>query len=102
VFHNLIPYLRPAYLGSTEDNWPGQELRKQAVKRCIVEDLRLIGELSPGRTLAHCTNAVAVDALRSAGFAQDDIICWGAHPSKIFHPSTLYPRGVYFRPLEAL
>jgi hypothetical protein len=100
VFHNLIPYLRPAYLGSTDNDWPIRELRKQAIMECIVEDLRTIGELVLGRTIVYCTSTVTVKALKRAGFAHDDIVCWGAHPSKIFHPSTLFPRGLYFTPVR--
>lgn len=98
VFHNLIPYLRPAYLGSTEKKWPERELRKSDIEQCIVEDLRLTREISHGRTIAYCTNATAVKLLAKAGYSSSDIVCWGSHPSRIFYPSTLYPKDIYFSP----
>jgi hypothetical protein len=101
VFHNLIPYLRPAYLGSTEKNWPENELGNRFIRQYIIEDLRLIKNISHGRTLAYCTNSDAVELLKEAGFEPEDIVCWRAHPSRIFHPSTLYPRGIFFNSLNS-
>lgn len=99
VFHNLIPYLRPAHIGSTAKDWPDRELSKPRVLAHIIEDLRSLKALCKKPLVAYCTSAVAIEVLRKAGFATDDIVCWNAHPSKVFHPSTLYSRGNYFRPI---
>jgi hypothetical protein len=100
IFHNLIPYLRPAGVGSTEKDWPDREWKKSSVKDSVVEDLRLLRESVCHPIIAYCTSAVAVKALRAAGFNEDEVVCWSAHPSKVFHPSTLYPRGLRFKKLR--
>jgi hypothetical protein len=97
VFHNLLPYLRPAGTGSTDKGWPTREWKKLSVRKSVIEDLYLLRTKAEGRTIAYCTNAAAVDALRKAGFSNIDIVCWSAHPSNYFHPSLLYPRGLHFK-----
>lgn len=102
IFHNLIPYLRPPDLGSTGKIWPGEELAKPAVVKSIIEDLHLLRSLSAGPMIAHCTSAKAMSMLAQSGFLPSEIVCWNAHPSKFFHPSTLYSRDIYFKPVSAI
>lgn len=100
VFHNLIPYLRPACVAKTGKNWPEQELRKPSIRACIVEDLRLIRETAVGPIVAYCTKQATAAFLKEAGFPVEDIVCWGAHPSVPyrFTPSALYVRrSIYFK-----
>lgn len=100
IFHNLIPYLRPAALASTGGKWPQQELQKQSVRKCIVADLNLLRKTAVGPMKVYCTKKAAVEILREAGFALDDIVCWGAHPSwhYRFNPTSLYERrGIRFQ-----
>lgn len=99
IFHNLIPYLRPVGLASTGGKWPGQELQKQSVRKCIVADLRLLRETAVGPITTYCTKKDTVELLLDAGFAGDSIVCWGAHPSwhYRFNPTSLYDRrGIHF------
>lgn len=96
VFHNLLPYLRPAGTGSSDKGWPTREWNKPSVRQSVIEDLRFIREQSPGRTIAYCTSKQTVGALHAAGFSDENIVCWGAHPSRYFHPSILEKRAIYF------
>lgn len=98
--YRLVYVCPEAKATSTAINWPQQELRKEAIKRCIIDDLSMLRELSIGPIRAHCTNQAAARMLRAADFAPDNIICWGAHPSKIFHPSTLYRSNLCFKAQE--
>ncbi|MCS0591288.1 hypothetical protein ACFQ09_26010 [Massilia norwichensis] len=97
IFHNLIPYLRPAGVGSTEKDWPSREWNKLSVQADIVEDLRLLRDSVRHPIRAYCTSAAAIKALTKAGFNDREVVCWSAHPSKVFYPSTLYPRGLHFK-----
>lgn len=100
IFHNLLPYLRPAGTGSTDDQWPKKELRKKTVLANVVEDLALLRQCVPGPIRVYCTSAAAVTVLIRAGYDKNDIICWSAHPSQVFHPSTVRTRGTHFLPFQ--
>lgn len=99
TFHNLIPYLRPAGIGSTDPDWPKREWKKQSIQENVIEDLYTLRNAVAHPITAYCTSTASTLALHAAGFAREEVVCWGAHPSKVFHPSILYPRGLRFRQL---
>ncbi len=101
IFHNQLPYLRPAGTGSSDDKWPENERKKKGVMEDIVEDLALLRQCSIGPVRTYCTSKLAVALLTRAGYEGNEIVCWSAHPSQCFHPSTVRARGVRFRPFRS-
>lgn len=97
VFHNRIPYLRPAGEESAGSDWYEMEWEKDAVRRDATEDLRLLRKLAEDKIIAFCTCTDSVKALRAAGYLQDQIISWRAHPSRVFHPSVFSKKDLWFK-----
>jgi hypothetical protein len=95
IFHNLIPYLRPAGCSSAGSKWPEAELQKKAVIEDITEDLRVLRELAGGKIMAFCTGARGVGILSSAGYDCRNIMCWSVHPSR-FQPSKFMQEDRWF------
>lgn len=98
LFHNRIPYLRPADKESAGTDWPKSEWMKKCVRGDSIQDLELIRRLCEDRTVAFCTNEDSRKALKAAGFRDDQIYKWGAHPSRayIFY-AKIKEKGLWFR-----
>jgi len=80
IFHNLIPYLRPAGEKSAGTRWYDVEFKKPAVKKDVIEDLRLLRKLADNRIVAFCTNKdKSQKCLVETGY--EKCFSWGAHPS---------------------
>lgn len=91
VFHNRIPYLRPAGEASsgTDKNhigWNKTEWRKGQVRRDAIADLRKLRIIADNQIVAYCTGAESAAALSEAGYRPNCIINWSAHPSLVFYP----------------
>ncbi len=97
IFHNRIPYLRPAGCESAGTNWYHAEWRKEQVRNDAIEDLRKLRQLTDSQIVAFCTSAESLTALADAGYARDRIVSWRAHPSRVFHPSRFEKEGFWFR-----
>ena len=103
VFHNRIPYLRPAgYRRSgTQTNagpeWYESEWRKASVRQDAIEDLRLLRALARSRIVAFCTGQDSLKALVEAGYDRDSVFSWKAHPSKVFYPGKFHTENFWFR-----
>ena len=97
IFHNRIPYLRPAGCESAGTDWYKAEWTKKQVRDDAVEDLRKLRQLTDSRIVAFCTSVESVKALTDAGYARDRIVSWKAHPSRVFHPSQFEKEGLWFR-----
>lgn len=96
IFHNLIPYLRPADVASTAANWPQMEWRKKAIRADVGEDLRLILELTDGRMETYCTNQEIKTWLLELGLPNDRVTSFGAHPSRVFNPTHFRNKSLFF------
>lgn len=97
IFHNRIPYLRPAGAESAGTDWYKGEWRKRAVQADAIADLATIRELAGERVFAICTSDDSIDALTQAGYRPHQVLSWRGHPSRVFHPSTTLARGIVFR-----
>jgi hypothetical protein len=94
IFHNLIPYLRPAGEKKSGTDWPYEQWKATAIRQNILEDLKLLQELAPAKRLfSFCTSAYVRDALIGVGYDADMVCCWSAHPSQVFHPGVIYREG---------
>lgn len=97
IFHNRIPYLRPAGFENSGTDWYRAEWRQPSVRKDAEDDLRILREQTGGQVVAICTGQDSVRALLSAGFEGRRIVCWGAHPSQVFHPATFVREEFWFR-----
>lgn len=97
IFHNLVPYLRPAGSESTQSTWYEEEWTKGVVRTNVREELSLLRELAGPRIVTYCTKRASVDVLLQAGFQKDRVFSWGAHPSKAsFNPAAFYEKKLWF------
>ena len=96
IFHNMIPYLRPAGLDSSGTNWYKTELKKRAVHNDVIDDLRVLRQLTGNRVGTVCTGQKSKKALLAAGYSEHQILCLGAHPSQVFHPSIVARKNLWF------
>jgi hypothetical protein len=88
IFHNVVPYLRPAGVSASDAAWFEKEVKDNRSE--FVEDLEMLrGCLreSSKRIVAVCTGGVTKQVLQDAGY--DPVRCWNAHPSRYFHPNQL-------------
>lgn len=97
VFHNRIPYLRPAGYESAGTKWYETEWKKKSVSQDGTEDLRVLRLQADNRIVAICTNQESVNTLVEAGYDPRSIVSWKAHPSRIFHPSRFVREDFWFR-----
>lgn len=97
IFHNRIPYLRPAGYENAGTNWYETEWKKKSVSKDAIEDLRLLRSLAGNRIMAFCTSNESVSALAEAGYDRRNIVSWGAHPSRVFHPSGFIKENLWFQ-----
>jgi hypothetical protein len=97
IFHNLIPYLRPAGTKSADTDWYNSEWKKPSVRADIIEDLRILRSQAGNRIVAICTGQTSVDALVEAGYERQNIHSWKAHPSRVFHPSVFQKDDLWFK-----
>lgn len=79
VFHNWIPYLRPATIWNTARDWPRSEWAKLTVRSDISGDLKTLRQ-AIGDCRAYCTNATVQQALQEVGFSQ--ALSMRMHPSR--------------------
>jgi hypothetical protein len=94
IFHNRIPYLRPAGCPSAGTSWYEKEWKNKSVRDNVIEDLRLLRlqtEQADGRIMAICTNRESEKTLLDAGFA--NTLSLKAHPSRGIPRSTPAFRG---------
>ncbi len=104
LFHNLIPYLRPASEESSGTHWPEKEWKKPGVRRDSIKDLELIRLQTNDRIVAFCTGEKSANALEEAGFRacrQNNsgplYFNWGAHPSQPSFWYILEDKNLWFR-----
>jgi hypothetical protein len=97
VFHNRIPYLRPAGQPSAGNKWYEAEWKKERVRRDATEDLRILREQAKNRIVAFCTGRDSEKTLVSAGYDPHKVFSWKAHPSQVFHPSRFVKENFWFR-----
>ena len=98
IFHNLIPYLRPAGTKSSgSDEWYEGEWKKPSVVHDAIEDLRILRLQANNPIVAICTGERSVDALLKAGYERKNVHSWKAHPSRVFHPSFFIRREFWFK-----
>jgi hypothetical protein len=96
IFHNLIPYLRPAREKSSSSQWPDDEWKKRTVHADVVADLRQILVLSGGRISAYCTNQRGKGALLEAGFPGDRVMNLSAHPARVWNYTFFAKKNTWF------
>lgn len=94
VFHNRIPYLRPAGYESTDTDWCEIEWKKKSVRQDVTDDLCVLRRQTKGRIVAICTGEESVKALVEAGY--DRIVSWKAHPSQFFYPRKFVEKDLWF------
>lgn len=97
IFHNRIPYLRPAGMENAGTDWYISEWKKPAIQHDAIEDLRLLRELTGPKIVAFCTGEDSRKALIEAGYDPRLIISWKAHPSRAFQPSRFLKDDLWFR-----
>jgi hypothetical protein len=97
IFHNLIPYLRPAGTKSVDTDWYNSEWKKPSVRADIIEDLRILRSQANNRIVAICTGETSVDALVKAGYERKNVHSWKAHPSRVFYPSQFIRDDIWFQ-----
>jgi hypothetical protein len=100
IFHNRIPYLRPAGCESSGVQkgtrpWYETEWCKPSVRQDVIDDLRVLRSLAGSRIVAFCTSQESVEALHQAGY--DRVFSWKAHPSKVFYPKMFEKESNWFR-----
>lgn len=95
IFHNRIPYLRPAGSESAGNTWYKAEWQKPSVRKDAEDDLRVLRQQTGGRITAICTGKDSKVALSDAGF--DRVVSWSAHPSNFFYPSRFVEKKLWFR-----
>lgn len=100
IFHNRIPYLRPAGFKKSGTDWHELEWRKRGVKADCLDDLRTLKRCVGERVMAFCTGKDSEEALLEAGFGRHQVMNWSGHPSQVFYPSTLLKAGKWFRGVE--
>jgi hypothetical protein len=100
IFHNRVPYLRPAGHSSSNSDWYEKEWKKPSVRESVVEDLGLLRELMHGQIVAFCTSRDSEIALLEAGYERRRVLSWRAHPSKVFHPQRFVDEDLWFRGIE--
>lgn len=97
VFHNRIPYLRPAGYLSGKTDWYKTEWEKKSVRQDATDDLRVLRLQTNNRIVAICTGQVSKNTLVEAGYDQKNIFSWKAHPSRVFFPSRFVNENFWFR-----
>lgn len=97
IFHNRIPYLRPAGCESSGTKWYEAEWKKKSVREDATEDLRVLRLQADNQIVAFCTSQESVNALVEAGYTPRNIVSWKAHPSRVFHPKKYVNEGFWFR-----
>ena len=97
VFHNRIPYLRPAGHPSADTKWYETEWKKKSVREDATEDLRVLRHQARDRIVAICTSQESQRTLIEAGYDPRNIVSWRAHPSRVFHPSIFEKKDLWFR-----
>lgn len=100
IFHNRIPFLRPAGYESAGSEWYEAEWKKPSVRQDAIEDLRVLRQQTGERIVAITTGQDSVNALIAAGFNSQRIISWKAHPSRVFHPSRFVKENFWFKGRE--
>lgn len=96
VFHNRIPYLRPAGYESAGTNWHATEWKRKSVRQDAIEDLRVLRKQAGNRICSICTCQESVNTLVEAGYDAQRIVSWKAHPSRVFHPSRFVKDDLWF------
>ncbi len=94
VFHNRIPYLRPAGYGSADTDWYKTEWKKKSVRQDVTDDLRVLRVQANNRIVAICTGQESVNTLEKAGY--EHIVSWKALSSRVFHPSAFVKDDFWF------
>jgi len=98
IFHNRIPYLRPAGDESAGTDWYEAEWEKPSVRQDATEDLCVLRQQTGNRIVAFCTSQDSVDTLLKAGYDRRRICSWKAHPSRhFFHPLKFEKDDFWFR-----
>ncbi len=96
IFHNRIPYLRPAGYESSGTEWYETEWKKKSVRDDAIEDLRVLRLQTDSRIFAICTGEESVNALVEAGYERRNVVSWKAHPSRVFHASRFVREDFWF------
>ena len=96
VFHNRIPYLRPAGFESSSTDWYKDEWNKKSVRENATEDLQVLRQQADNRIVAFCTSQDSVEVLKAAGYDPQNIFSWKAHPSRVFHPKKFVSEDFWF------
>lgn len=98
IFHNLIPYLRPAGYESAGTDWYEIEWKKKSVRQDVIDDLGVLLRQVDSRIVAFCTREESKDTLVKAGYDLRSIVSWKAHPSRhFFHPKRFAEKDLWFR-----
>ena len=97
IFHNVIPYLRPAGTKSAGTRWYDDEWKNRSVRGDVIKDLRELRLLASGQIVAICTGQRSANALYEAGYDAQKVHSWKAHPSRVFHPSRFEKDDFWFR-----
>lgn len=98
IFHNRIPYLRPAGFESAGTEWYETEWKKKSVREDATDDLRVLRQQTGSRIVAFCTSKDSEEALLAADYDPQNIVSWKAHPSRhFFHPSKFEREDIWFQ-----
>lgn len=97
IFHNRIPYLRPAGFESAGSDWYKIEWAKKSVRQDATEDLRVLRKQTGSRIVAICTSQDSEKTLLAAGYDPRNIVSWKAHPSRVFHPKRFIEEDFWFQ-----